>query len=72
MPTPIYVVVMSTGGAQTEANPVLGGPIVMETEVIGATLPKAQERAGNLEGRYGACRVGRVVFEDEPGFEVAP
>ena len=68
MSTPIYVVVMATGGLPTEAEPVLGGPIVMETEVDGATLAEAQKRAAQLEPRYGACRVGRVVFEDDPGF----
>lgn len=69
MAAPIYVVVMSTGGAQTEANP-KGGPIVMETEVDGNSLEKAKAWAGKLEPTYGACRIGRVVFEDEPGFEV--
>lgn len=67
---PIYVVVMSTGGALTQQHPINGGPIVMETEVDGATLEKARERAAMYERRFGACRVGRVIFEDEPGFEV--
>ena len=66
---PIYVVVASTGGAPRQENPA-GGPIVMETDVDGATLVQAQHRAAMLESRFGACRVGRVVFEDEPGFEV--
>ena len=65
---PIYVVVMSAGGSLTEAEPVNGGPIVMETDIDGATLQVAQQRAAGLEKRDGACRVGRVVFEDEPGF----
>ena len=64
---PIYVVVASSGGAQRGDN-LDGGPIVMETEVDGATLQQAQHRAATLERRFGACRVGRVVFEDEPGF----
>ena len=68
MNAPIYVVVMSTGGALTEAEPVNGGPIVMETDVDGATLQRAQDRAAMLERRYGACRIGRVVFEDNPAF----
>lgn len=67
---PIYVVVMSTGGALTQQHPINGGPIVMETEVDGSTLQVAQARAATMEARYGACRVGRVIFEDEPGFEV--
>lgn len=68
MDAPIYVVVMATGGALTEAQPFHGGPIVMETEVDGATLERAQAWAGKLEHRYGACRVARLVFEDHPGF----
>lgn len=72
MSAPIYVVVMATGGRLTEAEPVNGDPIVMETEVEGATLANAQVRAAELERRYGPCRVGRVVFENEPGFEVTP
>jgi hypothetical protein len=64
---PIYVVVMATGGSTSDLLPD-GGPIVMETEVDGATLQRAQERAATMERRWGACRVGRVVFEDEPGF----
>lgn len=67
---PIYVVMMSTGGALTQQHPFEGGPIVMETDVVGATLQHARERAAMLEVRYGACRIGRVVLEDEPGFEV--
>lgn len=67
---PIYVVVVATGGALTRQHPVDGGPIVFETEVDGATLQHAQERAAQLERRYGPCRIGRVIFEDEPGFEV--
>ena len=48
-------------------------PIVWETQVNGSTLEREQERAARLEAQgYGACRVGRVVFEGEPGFEVTP
>lgn len=64
---PIYVVVMSTGGRLTAEHPVNGGPIVMETDVDGATLAHARQRAAELERRYGACRIGRVVLEDEEG-----
>lgn len=66
---PIYVVVASTGGARQPGYP-NGGPIVMETEVDLASLEAANVRAAYLERHYGACRVGRVVFEGEPGFEV--
>lgn len=64
----IYVVVMSTGGALTPENPVDGGPIVMETDLGNATLAHAQRAAARLERKYGACRIGRVVFEDHPAF----
>jgi hypothetical protein len=66
---PIYVVVTTTGGAPRLDNQA-GGPIVMETEAEGATIEQAQHQAARLERRFGACRVGRVVFEGEPGFEV--
>lgn len=67
MSAPIYVVVASTGGAPRVGNEA-GGPIVMETDVEGATFAQAQHRAAQLERRFGACRVGRVVFEDDPLF----
>ncbi len=67
MSAPIYVVVMATGGARTDQQP-KGGPIVMETEVDGATLDQARDRAAIMERRWGPCRIGRVVFEDELGF----
>lgn len=74
MSAPIYVVVTSTGGEGYSGghdgkpkHP--GGPLVMETDVGSAsTLEKAQERAAVYERRFGPCRIGRVVFEDEPGF----
>ena len=71
---PIYVVVTSTGGvgysSGHDGSPKQpGGPLVMETEVGGDTsLEKACERAAMFERRFGACRIGRVIFEDEPGF----
>lgn len=68
---PIYVVVASTGGHPRIDN-LRGGPIVMETEVEGATLEQANHRAAQLEPRFGACSVARLVFPGEPGFEVAP
>ena len=67
MSAPIYVVVAATGGAPREDNP-KGGPIVMETEAEGATLEQAQHRAGQIERRFGPCRVARLVFEDHPAF----
>lgn len=78
MTAPIYVVVSPTGGEgysysddHTLVSP--GGPIVMETDIgTGSTLEKARERAAQLERRFGACRVGRVVFEDHPAFAEVP
>lgn len=73
MAAPIYVVVMATGGAHAPEYPVNGGPIVMETEVDGATLELAQQRAAMFERRYStSCRIGRVIFENEPGFIPTP
>jgi hypothetical protein len=79
MPTkepPIYVVVMSDDlsgkwleralAEDPERKP---NPIVNETNVNGATLEKAQERAARMEREYGACRVARLVFEDHPAFK---
>ncbi len=42
-------------------------PIVFETEVVGASLAAARKRAAELDGHYGGCRIGRVVFDDEEG-----
>jgi hypothetical protein len=68
---PIYVVVCQND----KAHPIHGvdpdGAIVHEQYVSTATLENIRQRAAAME-RYGACRVGRVVFEGEPGFEVTP
>lgn len=68
MDAPIYVVMVATGGALTPEHPEKGGPIVMETEVDGATLQRAREKAAMLERNWGACRIARLVFEDHPAF----
>ncbi len=73
MNAPIYVVVTSTGGAGYSSGHDCGpkhpgGPLVMETDVDGASLEKARERAAMHERRFGACRIGRVVFENETAF----
>jgi hypothetical protein len=66
---PIYVVVC----ANDKAHPIHGvdphGAIVHETYAKHASLAEAQQRAAQME-RFGACRIGRVVFENELGFEV--
>lgn len=63
---PIYVVVC----ANDKAHPIHGvdphGAIVHETYVKHGTLEEQQVRAGAFE-RWGACRVARLVFEDQPG-----
>ena len=66
---PIYVVVCNNDKpfhADGEIDP--GGPIVHES-YTSMTLDQAHQRASVME-RWGACRIGRVVFEGEPGFEV--
>ena len=78
---PIYVVVSSDDlnadyrAEELARNPDRKpNPIVFECNADGsATLEQTQQRAAQFERNgYGACRVGRVVFEGEPGFEVAP
>lgn len=71
---PIYVVITSTGGEGysigcdgSPKHP--GGPLVMETEVgTRSTLSQARDRAASFERLFGACRIGRVIFEDHPSF----
>lgn len=78
---PIYVVVSSDDlnekyrAEEMARNPGRKpNPIVFECNADGSlTLDQVQQRAAQCERQgYGACRVGRVVFEGEPGFEVAP
>lgn len=73
---PIYVVVASDDlNAKYRAKALAidpdrqPAPIVFETYVNTATLDEARRRCASLDGQYGACRIGRVVFEDEPGFK---
>lgn len=42
-----------------------GGPLVWETYTRGATREAAMKHAGKLE-HLGACRIARLVFEDQP------
>lgn len=62
----IWVVLCSDdlGHYSAPENP--GEPIVMETRVKGATREAAMKRAAQLERTYGACRIARLVFEDQP------
>lgn len=64
---PIYVVVCANDKPHPRWGVDKGGPIVHEVYVKDATLEAAKARAGVME-QHGACRIGRVVFEDEPGF----
>lgn len=66
VPGEIYVVVCANDKPHPTLGMDAGGAIVHETYVKHATLNKAAERAANME-RWGACRVGRVVFEDVDG-----
>lgn len=45
-----------------------GGPLVHETYTRQATREAAQKRAAQME-RYGACRIARLVFEDNDSGE---
>ena len=71
MSAPIYVAVFSDdmGPYRHEHPDRAKNPIVVETNVNGATLEAAQARCAQAERQgYGPCRVARLVFEDEPGF----
>lgn len=61
----IWVVVCSDdrGSYSTPEN--RGEPIVMETTVNGATRELAMQRAASLERCYGACRIARLVSDDQ-------
>ena len=66
---PIYVVMTSDDMCPSRRPEQEPNPIVFETVINGATLESAKARAARLERLgYGATRIGRVVFEDEPGF----
>lgn len=66
---PIYVVVCQNDKPHPRWGVDESGPIVYEQYTRTATLENARARAAVLEAS-GACRVGRVVFEDEPAFSV--
>jgi len=74
---PIYVVVASDDlntkwreKAMAEDPTRKPNPIVFECSADGSvSLSEAQRKAALFEASgYGPCRVGRVVFESEPGF----
>jgi hypothetical protein len=75
MTSAIYVVVSSDDLCEPYRSTELAenperkpNPIVWETNINNATLEQAQRAAASIEARYGACRIGRVVFEDNPAF----
>ncbi len=67
--TPIYVVVGDNDKPYRPGEvPDPDGAIVYETYLKNATLETAQQRAAQLD-RFGACRIARLVFEDEEAFK---
>lgn len=66
---PIYVVVCENDKPHPRWGIDPGGAIVHERYVNGATLEAAHDACRRFE-QLGACRIGRVVFEGEPGLEV--
>ena len=64
---PIYVVVCQNDKPHPQYGADPHGAIIHETYVKDTSLQAAQQRAAQLE-RWGACRIARLVFEDEPGF----
>jgi hypothetical protein len=61
---PIYVVVCQNDKEHPRFGKDSAGPIVHES-YTSMTLEQAQARCGTME-RWGACRVGRVVFDTQP------
>lgn len=61
----IWVVVCENDKAHPRWGVDSGGPIVHETYVHEASRQAAMKRAQQLEA-YGACRIARLVFDDEP------
>lgn len=62
---PIYVVVCQNDKVHPRWGVDEHGPIVFETYTRDATRENAQKRAAQME-QYGACRIARLVFDDEP------
>lgn len=65
----IYVVVCQNDKPHPRWGVDEGGPLVHEQYTRTATLENMQKRAAQMEA-HGACRIARLVFEGEPGFEV--
>lgn len=62
----VYVVVCANDKPHPTMGVDPGGAIVHES-YTSMTMEQARVRAGHME-RWGACRIARLVFEDEPGF----
>jgi hypothetical protein len=67
MSAPIFVVVCENDQPHPRFGVDPKGPLVAES-YTSMTIDQANELAARLE-RFGACRVGRVVFDD-PAAEV--
>lgn len=65
---PIYVVVCQNDKEHPKFGRDPGGVLVLES-YASMTLQQANARCAAME-LHGACRVGRVIFENEPNFEV--
>jgi hypothetical protein len=61
----IWVVVCQNDKPHPRLGTDPGGPLVYETPTRTATRDQAMKRAAAME-RYGACRIARLVFEDQP------
>ena len=59
-PDDIHVVVVEQDGGPPET----AKPIVFETYCHKATREDAESKIESLNGRYGAARIGRIVFDD--------
>jgi hypothetical protein len=59
----VYVVVAERDTG--DPNEMSHGPIVFETFVETATRERAERRIKTLKGRFGECRVAKLVFVDD-------
>ena len=67
IPGAIYVVVCANDKPHPRYGRDEHGAIIHETYVKDTTLAIAHQRAAQFE-RWCACRIARLVFEDQPGF----
>jgi hypothetical protein len=60
----IYVVVSERDTG--DPNQMNHGPMVFETFVPTATRERAERQIKNLKGKFGECRIAKLVFVDDP------